>query len=360
LNATVNVVSAAAGLLLVAISLRDVFQGVIVPRAENTVLRISRYVMRGTWAIWPGMARFFYPRNERKRENFLAIFAPFHLLMMLAIWVALLVIGWALFFYGVREQLSPPNIDFSGAVYYAGASLLTIGYGDIVAHSAFARVMSLVAAACGLGVVAVVTSFLFAVFGSFQQRERFVVTLSARAGVPPSGVGLLAVHGYSGLRGDLAQVFREGQGWTATVMESHLAYPVLAMFRSSHDDHSWVGTLTALLDASALVMSVLDTQQPGDEAMLGQARLMYDIGRHLAYDFAEYFEFDGREPGSGVERIEFDAACRRLQSAGYAVADPQAAWTKFQHLRSAYAAPLNAMARWLDVPRVQWLEKTPA
>jgi hypothetical protein len=352
---TANLAAVAGGLFLIAVALRDVFQAVIVPRAENTVLRVSRYVMRGLWRIWPRLAQARFPRNQRRREDFLATFAPFELVTILVIWVIMLVVGWGLFFYGIRAQLRPSTLTFDAALYYAGSSLLTIGYGDIVAITPFARVMSLLAAASGLGTVAIVTSFLFSIFGSFQNRERFVVALGARAGVPPSGAGLLAVHGYAGIRGDLAQVFRDGQDWTAGVMESHLAYPILIMFRSSHDYESWVATLGTLMDAASLVMTVLDPTHIENSEMQGQARIMYNIGRHLTNDFADYFKFRSTQSGPGVEQIEFDGACQRLKEAGYAIRDPKEAWTQFSRLRASYAPHLHALARWLEIPPVQWV-----
>ena len=344
-------------MFIVAVALRDVFQGVIVPRAENTTLRVSRYLLRSIWNAWPRIAYRLYRNDERKREDFLGTFAPFHLVTILVVWVAMLIIGWGLFFYGVRAQLRPSDIGFSSSIYYAGASLLTIGYGDIVATSTFTRVMSLLAASSGLGVVAVVTSFLFAVFGSFQNRETFVVTIGARAGVPPSGVGLLAVHGYAAIREDLAQVFRDGQLWTAHVMESHLAYPILMMFRSSHDYESWVGTLGTLMDAASLVISTLDPSDMANSQTQGQAKIMYDIGRHLAGDFASFLQFKHVLPDEnvGVERHEFAAACTHLREAGYKLRDEEQAWNQFTRLRAAYGAHLNALARWLEIPPVQWV-----
>lgn len=313
-------------------------------------------MMRTLWHLWPRIAYRLHRSDERKREDFLGTFAPFQLILMLVVWVAMLILGWGLFFYGVRDQLRPHDLTFGASVYYAGASLLTIGYGDIVAVTGFARIMSLLAASSGLGVVAVVTSYLFAIFGAFQNRETFVVTIGARAGVPPSGVGLLAVHGYAAIRDDLAEVFRDGQEWTASIMESHLAYPILMMFRSSHDYESWVGTLGTLMDAAALVMSTLDPSEIKNAQTAGQARIMYDLGRHLTGDFSNYFKFmhatDGRP---GVERHEFEQACAHLESAGYRLRDRETAWAEFSRLRSAYSAHLNALARWLEIPPVYWV-----
>lgn len=340
-----------------AIALRDVFQVVIVPRAAGSALRVSRYVTRYMWRAWPPLAYRLYRKDPDRREDFLATYAPFNLVLNLVVWVATLVLGWGLFFYGIRAQLHPSNLTFASAVYYAGTSLLTIGYGDVVAGTTFARMMSLVAAASGLGTVAVVTSFLFAIFGAFQNREQFVVTLGARAGLPPSGVGLLVVHAQSGLQDDLVQVLREGQQWTAAVMETHLAYSMLLYFRSSHDYESWVGTLGTLLDASSLVLSAFDDSH-GKTPLHGQALVMYGIGRHLVHDFASYFSFGAyieRQRGAGIDRAEFDAAYAELKKAGYALTDADRAWETFSHRRSRYAAHLNELARWLEIPPIQWV-----
>ncbi len=312
--------------------------------------------MSGLWKLWPRLADVLYRDNEDGREDFLATFAPFYLVTAQVVWITMLLFGWGLFFYGIRDQLHPQTLRFPDTVYYAGASLLTIGYGDIVPHTALARLMSIVAAASGLGVVATVISFLFSIFAAFQARERFVVTIGARAGVPPSGLGLLVVHARAGIRSDVAQVFRDGQEWTAGVMESHLAYPVLTMFRSSHDYESWVGTLGTLMDAASLVISTLDPGHLENPQSRGQARILYNLGRHLVHDFETYFNFADRvDDEPGIERFEFDGACEHLSEVGYVLSDRDAAWQEFSRLRSAYGPQLNAMARWLQSPPVQWI-----
>jgi hypothetical protein len=233
-------------------------------------------------------------------------------------------------------------------MYFAGTSFLTIGYGDITAGSGLARLVSLCAGASGLSVVAVVTAFLFSVFGAFQRREVFVVLLGARAGAPPTGVGLLTIHAYAGIRGDLPNFFQQAQAWTAEVLESHLAYPILSFFRSSHDYESWVATLGALLDASTLLLTTLN------EGMQGQAGIMYEVGRHLTHDLVNYF---GLTHGSevGVEYSEFLSARERLAAAGFKLREQQTAWRSFSELRSTYASGLNAMALFWHTPPVQWV-----
>jgi hypothetical protein len=216
--------------------------------------------------------------------------------------------------------------------------------------------MAIFCAVSGLGVVAIVIAFLFSIFGAFQLRERFVVTIGARAGVPPSGLGLLLTHAKAGIRSDVAQVFRDGQEWTAGVMETHLAYPVLTMFRSSHDYESWVGTLGTLMDAASLVISTLEPEHLENPQSRGQGRILYNLGRHLARDFSTYFKFaPALADEVGIERFEFDAACAHLRDAGFALREIDAAWEEFARLRAGYGPQLNAMARWLRTPPLQWI-----
>jgi hypothetical protein len=343
-----DILSIAAGLLLIALALNDVFQSVVVPRATGRRFRVSFYVWRMMWQMWPLAAWQFYPEDAERREEFLAIFAPFALISLLALWIALMIVGFSLVLWGLRSGIVPRHPSFGTLLYFAGSSLLTIGFGDVVGREAGPRLVSVLAGLAGLASLSVTTAYLFALFGSFQQRETFVVTVAARAGTPPSGVDLLAIAGYSRTRDDLSRLMIDAQRWAAQVMESHLAYPVLAFFRSSHDDQSWIGTLGTLLDAATLMMTTLDVND-------GQARILYNVGRHATGDLSRYFRVGAVDESVGIERSEFDHACDRLAEAGYVLRDRDEAWTHFSALRSNYASHLNVLARFFQIPPIQWI-----
>jgi hypothetical protein len=332
------------GAAIVVVMLLDVFQSVIVPRPTGFRFRVSGNISRYTWRGWRSFAQRF--DDSERREDFLGTYAPFVLILNLAIWVSGLIVGYGTLLYAL-DGLRPAS-SFMGTLYFAGTSLLTIGYGDIVPLTAPAKLVSVIAGASGFGVVAVATAFLFQLFGAFQTRENFVVTFGAKAGSPPSGVTLLETYARLGIVPDLASLFEDGQRWAAHVLEQHLAYPILAYFRSTHDYESWVGVLGALLDSSTLLMTTV-TDGP-----FGHAKLMNDLGRHLSHDLVDYFGLDsGRDVG--IERGEFDAARRRLAEAGYEVRDGDDAWAEFSKMRSTYAMALNSMARHFDVPPAQWV-----
>jgi Ion channel len=318
---------------------------VIVPRSVGSRYRPSVLLSRRGWRIWREAALRL--RDPERREDALALFAPSILVVFLATWVAMLIAGFGLLFWALRADLRPhPNLG--SAFYFAGTTLTTIGYGDIVPITALTRFIALCAAASGLGVVAIVATFLFQTFAAFQRREAFIVTNSVRTGAPPSGLEFLKTHVALGLVDDIGPVLRQAQRWISEVMETHLAYPILTYFRSSHDDESWVGTLGALLDASTLLITTVELDHRG------QAELTLRAGTHLVRDFAHFYRLPTVDE-AGVDYDEFVAAYRVLRELGVPLRPLEDAWPAFSAKRALYASPLDAMARFWRIPPARWI-----
>jgi Ion channel len=227
-------------------------------------------------------------------------------------------------------------------------SLLTFGFGDLVPTGGLARVAVIVEGATGLGLFALVITFLFALFGEFQRREVLVITLSARAGAPPSGLALLQTYANDGMVERLADVFADWEVWSAQVLDSHLSYPILAWFRSTHDNQSWLSALGAVLDAATFVLTTIE------DVPRGPARLMRQGGVHLVTDLGQYFRVEAAQDPY-VEEAEFAAARGHLRAAGYHLGDQQTAWNAFSRLRTEYAGALNEMARLWVTPPAEWI-----
>ena len=333
------------GLALVALAINDVFKAVVVPRSVDAHLRASAFLGRRGWQLWRDACLRI--SDAEVREDRMAMFAPLLITSYLILWVSMLVFGYGLIFWALRAGIRP-HPDFGSAIYFAATSLLTIGYGDFVPHGSLARTIAMISATTGLGVVAIVATFLFQTFTAFQRREAFVVTVSERTGAPPSGPEFIARHVKLGLTADIPVILREAQRWIAEVLETHLAYPVLLYFRSSHDDESWVGTLGALLDASTLLITTADMDNRG------QAELTLQAGSHLVHDFTTSFGLP-MEDTTSVEYEEFAQAYRELAALGCPMQPLEDAWPRFSTKRATYAAALDAMARWQRIPPARWI-----
>ncbi len=341
-----EIVEYAAGVAVVLFSLNEVFQTVVVPRPTPSPFRLARWIVVPGWRLWRrlGLRRV----DANGRERMLGTFAPAVVVVLLITWIVILIIGFGLQFWALRPQVHPVPQNIGDAIYFAGTSVLTIGFGDVVATSGLARLIALAAGAAGLGTIALAISFLFSLYTSFQRREVLVVMLDARAGAPPSGVSLLEAYARLGIIQDLPALFGDWERWSAEVLDSHQAYPLLAYFRSSHDNESWVSALGAVLDAATLVLTTVV------DAPRGPAQLMFSIGRHAVEDLGRIFRVD-RTREVGVERYEFDEARERLAAAGYTLLGPEESWVAFSKIRAQYAGPLNEMARWWSAPPTQWI-----
>jgi Ion channel. len=339
---------AALGIVILAVAFYDVFQSVVLPRPSVGKLRLAPWILRPLWATW----RWLGTRDPRidRRENFLGTFGPIGLLALLGFWALSSILGYALIIDSIPGEIQPPPTDFWTSLYFSASTLLPLSYGEIVPIGPVARVVIVAESATGVALIALVISLLFSLYGSFQRREELVVTLDALAGAPPAGLQILETVASHRMPDELRATFDDWRRWSAAVLESHLAYPILVYFRSSHDNEAWLNSFGAVMDAATLVLSTLVSE----DATEGHARLMFKIGNHLVEDLAWYF----RIKNAGVpivERQEFEDARERLVTAGYQCRESDVAWSEFAALRSMYASPLNQLARRLAILPAKWI-----
>jgi hypothetical protein len=335
-----------AGLAVLLLTFFDLFQSVVLPRPSVYRLAlVSQAMIRYLWRAWRWLSR---RRREDRREHFLGTFGPAGLLLLLGFWSLSLMLGYGLIFDGLRDQIHPPPEGIWSSLYFSGGTLLPLAYGDMVPIGGAARVVVLAESASGVILVALVISLLFSLYQSFQSREELVITLDALAGAPPSGLQILETIAADQMTRRLEDTFDEWRRWAAAVLESHLAYPILLYFRSSHDNEAWLNSFAAVMDAATMVLSCIEHES------VGAARLMSKVGNHLVEDVVFYFRTKS-PPGVGVTREEFTEAMTRLKAAGYRCRPHDAAWSDFFDMRSRYAPTLSRLADRLEIPPAPWL-----
>jgi hypothetical protein len=136
-------------------------------------------------------------------------------------------------------------------------------------------------------------------------------------------------------------------------MESHLSYPVLAYFRSQHDNQSWIGSLTAILDVCALAMV-------GLEGMCQyQARMTFAIARHALVDLSQVFSAPPDHEGSSsrLQAADLEAIRRQLLEAGTKLTSGEGADAELQRLRALYEPYAISLARHLRLDLPPWIKR---
>jgi hypothetical protein len=344
------VLVAILAILLILGVLWDAFETVILPRRVTRRLRLTSLVYRFTWTPYLTLARRL-PHGSR-RESFLSFYGPLALILLLMVWATSLIMGFALLHWAFGSRLLDPDgpAGFGTDVYMSGTTFFTLGLGDVIPRTPGERVLTVIEAGMGFGILALVISYLPILYQAFSRREVNISLLDARAGSPPSAVELLRRYSQSGNLQGLEVLLLSWETWAAELMESHLSYPSLAYFRSQHEHQSWVGGLATILDVCALVMIGVDgiSQQP--------ARLTFAMARHAAVDLSQIF-YTTPKMNSPEDLRPVDIATLRemLAAAGVPLRDGEEADRKFEKLRSMYEPYVKALGDLLLLPLPPWL-----
>ncbi|MGH9564607.1 MAG: two pore domain potassium channel family protein, partial [Candidatus Angelobacter sp.] len=169
---------------------------------------------------------------------------------------------------------------------------------------------------------------------------------------PPSALELLRRHaGPHGLE-TLTEVFEHWEQWSAELMESHLSYPVLAYFRSQHDNQSWIASLTAILDCCTLAMVGLEG------LCQYQARMTFAIARHALVDLSQVFSA-APENNSSVNRLppsDLLQIRQQLRDVGFVLNHDDGGDSELQRLRGLYEPYAVALAQYLALDLPPWIK----
>ena len=96
----------------------------------------------------------------------------------------------------------------------------------------------------------------------------------------------------------------------ADVLETHMSYPLLSLFRSPHDNTSWVTALGSVLDAATLSDRPSVDEEPDE-----RAKLLYGTGVHAVEDLFYYFRLHERE--TVIQRDEFEDVLHDMKDDGF-------------------------------------------
>jgi hypothetical protein len=350
-----RIISLLAGVLCLFTVLIDAFQTIILPRRATGRFRLTRLFYIATWRPWSFVAR--QVGNLRKRETVFSFYGPSSLILLLMVWAATMVVGFALIFYSLGSpfndattQGEPMRTD----LYVSGTTIFTLGLGDVTPRSQLTRVVVVLEAGTGLAFLAVVMGYFPVLYSAFSRREVSISLLDARAGSPPTAAELMRRHSYSGAEEDLSTLLLEWERWSAELLESHISYPQLCYFRSQHANQSWLSALTAILDSSALLIAGVR----GHEAR--QAQLTFAMARHALVDLTQIFSL--KPVNDAPDRLPPDRyaqlrdmvcqtgmnACRDLEF-----------YDRLRDMRALYEGHATALSNFLSMPLPPWIADQP-
>ncbi|HEY2388740.1 MAG TPA: potassium channel family protein [Candidatus Binatia bacterium] len=339
----------ACAILLALVILWDAFQTIVLSRRVFRRLRLSRLFYLIFWTPWRAVAHRIPPDN--RRENVLTVFGPLSLLLLIALWAVGLVVTFALLHWGLGSHVvdAQGGSGFGVDLYMSGTTFFTLGLGDVTPHTALTRVLTVLESGIGFAFLALVIGYVPLISQAFSRREASISMLDASAGSPPTAARLLLEH-FRDDDADLRGLLRDWERWSAELLESHISFPVLAYFRSQHDNQSWVAALTAVLDVCALLITRIE------ERPIPTARRTFAMARHAVVDLCAVFHLQPLDPPvdrlPSVDEKRFEALIAPVDARFRAEEDSAA---KLKALRATYEPYVHALSHFLLMPLPRWI-----
>ena len=316
---------------------------VVVPRGERVILaRVFFALMRRVF-IW--FSKFF--KHYEARDEVMARYAPTTLMLLPIVWAAGVIVGFGYMFWGAGVR---PMTD---AFALSGSSITTLGFRNAEEFSTLG--LAVVEGLIGLGLVALLISFLPTMHSMFRERETLCTLWNIRAGSPPEVSIVLKRFHAVGYLDKMNEIWEQWERWFVVNEESHLNYPSLVFFRSPTPYQSWITTAAGnVLDTAAFVEAAVDLP-PSPRAQLCLRSGFVALRRIADYFNISYDHDPAPDAPISITRREFDQLWEELAAAGVPLVDDQnQAWRDFAGWRVNYDVPLRALCAVVDAPSAKW------
>lgn len=337
-----RVISFPLGVVIVVLTLSSAVRTFVLPRSSREPITRRTFVMlRRVFNIFTRKVTTY-----ERRDQIMALYAPIGLLMLPAVWLTLVGIGYTLMFWAAGVP------TMGQAFKVSGSSLLTLGFSNV--DGFLPSVLAFTEAMIGLVLIALLIAYLPTIYSAFSQREAAVAMLEIRAGSPPSAVEMFSRIVRIQRVGELHNLWVEWERWFVSLEETHTSLAALNFFRSPQHDRSWVTAAGAILDAAAFAASTLDF--PRDAQTDLTIRAGYIALRRIC-DFFQipYNPTPSADDPISIRREEFDEACDEMARSGVPLkADRDKAWRDWSGWRVNYDVPLLALAALMMVPYAPW------
>jgi hypothetical protein len=335
------------GALLIMLMLLEFFVTFLLPRRVKRDPRIARRALSLLWRPWRAFAARLHPVAA---DTVLGFFGPLALLFLIAFWTLGIMLGFSCLHWANGTQLiGEHGRGFFQYLYLSGGSFLSASSGLEPAGS-WGHTLLLLEAAAGFAVLFIAIGYMPPLYQAFSAREVAVSQLDPRAGSPPSAGKLLVRSSRGKTWDELDGYLDEWDTWAAELMETHLAYPILAYFRSQHVSQNWLAALTTILDACAFRIAASEQPIPGS------AERTLAIGRHALSDLAFMFQArPGPDVGDRLDGESFERLYALVSETGLRIESPDRVRVRLDEGRATYEQHAQALANRLALTLPSWL-----
>lgn len=342
-----RILSFLLGLYIVFLALRSAIRTYLLPRSARDP--VTSVTFRGLRRIFNILV--LRMKTYAERDRLMAYYAPISMLMLLAVWLAIVLAGYTLIYWSLEVEVAGFE-PWVAAFTLSGSSLFTLGYA--LAQTVPQKLLTFGEAATGPLLIALLIGYMPTIYGAFSKREALVNLLEIRAGSPPSAVDMIVRFHRLGRLPEISETWEQWEAWFSEVEETHTSLAMLNFFRSPVPEHSWVNAAGTILDAAAIVVSTVDVPYHVNGPLC--IRAGYTALRRIAdFFFIPYDPDPEPDDPISVSRAAFDRACEILEQEAVPLKkDREQCWRDFAGWRVNYDTVLLALARLTMAPPAPW------
>jgi hypothetical protein len=327
------------GIVIILAILVDAFETIILPRRVNRRIRLSRLFYKTFWKLWKKGKHFVKTTYDTKA--YLGIFGPVSLIILITLWAIALIFGFALVNFGVQTDIcSPHNArNFITYLYLSGGTFFPVGLADTYPLQIPGKLLAIIESGIGFAFLAMVIGYLPVLYQAFSRREVNINLLDSHAGSPPNALYLLQQLSNGDSIENLKPQLKNWEQWCAELLETHISYPVLAYYRSQHDNQSWIAALLMILDASTLLLVSENHELHAD------AKATFAIARHAAADLTQAFYLTPKSPHRDrLSKKDLSELRKALKKSTFALKEGPQSEEKLLFLRNLYESHIQALS----------------
>jgi hypothetical protein len=175
-----------------------------------------------------------------------------------------------------------------------------------------------------------------------SRRDRGVLKITTASGQPPSALQMLERYADLDAPEEMRRALYDGRDWCVAVLQSHASHPSLIYFRSVGTGSGWPAALGTIMDLALVFELLID-----DPKSRAAAVLLRDEGLRLVGEIAGLIGLEPKDVRPTASEVV--AVCKRLATAGYRL-KPDPDLEAFAARRAEHARAIETIASHLGTP----------
>jgi hypothetical protein len=344
------------GTLLLFFVIDDIYVTILQARGRSGP--VSELVYRSIWRVARHVA---YRLSRSRRHKLLNSIGPILMPLLVAVSIMLVIIGYALVYYpGMPEKFNfsaeGAGSRFIDSLYFSGTTLTTLGFGDISPRAPEMKIVAIIEAISGFGLISLAVTYLIVVYSALERKRAIALSLYHSAEGGADVVGFIKHHFVAGRLSGLSATLGAAARDLQQILESHVEHPIIHYFHPIQVYKGMPRVLFLSLEICGVIKSCLDQREYADLEDHPVVLTMESSALHVLNELAAHLDLVKRGADSFQAQPEevarwkarYEQTLARLDEAGIKTEPDRAkGWEIYQAERGEWERQLSRFAHYL-------------